>query len=172
MLFLGDHGHHVPLLRARQLFTPAALDGIDITYTETDRSEPCTLNQYDCLPSTPTSRRSPRTRRRRCWITWRAATGSCRIHCASFCFLNSPKYIALVGGQFKSHNTGVFARGSSPPDHPIMKGFAGFESWDETYVHSKHNEEGRTVLEMRDKEPYTWVRDAGQGPRLLHRLGP
>ena len=22
------------------------------------------------------------------------------IHCASFCFLNSPKYIALIGGQF------------------------------------------------------------------------
>jgi hypothetical protein len=30
-----------------------------------------------------------------------------------------------------------------------MKGFRGFESWDETYVHTKHNEEGRTVLEYR-----------------------
>ena len=31
------------------------------------------------------------------------------LHCASFCFLNSPKYIELVGAQFKSHGTGVDA---------------------------------------------------------------
>ncbi len=30
-----------------------------------------------------------------------------------------------------------------------MKGFGGFSSWDETYVHTKHNEKGRTVLEVR-----------------------
>ena len=31
-----------------------------------------------------------------------------------------------------------------------MKGFRGFESWDETYVHHLHNEKNRTVLEYRD----------------------
>ena len=30
-----------------------------------------------------------------------------------------------------------------------MKGFEGFESFDETYVHTKHNEKDRTVLEYR-----------------------
>ncbi len=48
-----------------------------------------------------------------------------------------------------------------------MKGFKGFESWDETYVHTKHNEKGRTVLEYRmegeHKEPWTWVRGQGKG---------
>ena len=48
-----------------------------------------------------------------------------------------------------------------------MKGFKGFESWDETYVHTKHNEKDRTVLEVprrgRRKEPWTWVRTHGKG---------
>ena len=48
-----------------------------------------------------------------------------------------------------------------------MKGFKGFESWDETYVHTKHNEKDRTVLEYRvegnSKEPWTWVRTHGKG---------
>ena len=30
------------------------------------------------------------------------------IHCASFCFQNSPAYIALVGAQFLKHGTGEF----------------------------------------------------------------
>ena len=47
-----------------------------------------------------------------------------------------------------------------------MQGFKGFESWDETYVHTKHNTENRTVLEMRDTEPYTWVRTQGKGAFL------
>ncbi len=48
-----------------------------------------------------------------------------------------------------------------------MKGFGGFESWDETYVHHLHNEKNRTVLEYRvdaeGREPWTWVRTHGKG---------
>ena len=62
------------------------------------------------------------------------------------------------------------------PDHPIMKGFRGFESWDETYVHHKHNEKDRTVLEYRVENERQGAVDvgphAGQGSRLLHGLGP
>ncbi|HVW00354.1 MAG TPA: PVC-type heme-binding CxxCH protein, partial [Planctomycetaceae bacterium] len=51
--------------------------------------------------------------------------------------------------------------------HPIMKSFGGFESWDETYVHHKHNEKDRTVLEYRTegdaREPWTWVKPFGKG---------
>ena len=46
-------------------------------------------------------------------------------------------------------------------------GYGGFESWDETYVHTKHNEKDRTVLEYRvegdEREPWTWVRTHGKG---------
>ena len=42
-----------------------------------------------------------------------------------------------------------------------------FQSWDETYVHTKHNEKDRTVLEVRAEgdaqEPWTWVRTQGNG---------
>ena len=41
------------------------------------------------------------------------------------------------------------------------------ESWDETYVHTKHNPVDRTVLEVRREnghdEPWTWVRTYGKG---------
>lgn len=44
---------------------------------------------------------------------------------------------------------------------------SGFESWDETYVHTKHNEKDRVVLETRaegdGQEPWTWVRTHGKG---------
>jgi putative membrane-bound dehydrogenase-like protein len=52
-------------------------------------------------------------------------------------------------------------------EHPVMQGFGGFKSWDETYVHTKHNDRGRTVLEERvegdHREPWTWVRQEGKG---------
>ena len=89
------------------------------------------------------------------------------LHCASYCFLNSPKYIELVGAQFRSHGTGVFRTTLAETDHPILKGYSPFESWDETYVHHRHNPEERTVLEYRvqgqQKEPWTWVRKHGKG---------
>ena len=53
-----------------------------------------------------------------------------------------------------------------------MQGFGGFQSWDETYIHTKHNERNRTVLEVRKQggqangvtaEPWTWVRTQGKG---------
>jgi type 1 glutamine amidotransferase len=46
------------------------------------------------------------------------------LHCASYCFLNSPKYIELVGGQFKSHETGVFKETLVNTTHPVMQGLS------------------------------------------------
>ena len=89
------------------------------------------------------------------------------LHCASYCFLNSDAYVKLVGAQFQKHGTGVFRVKTVEPDHPIMKGYHGFESWDETYTHHKHNTDGRTVLEVRvdgdHAEPWTWIRTQGKG---------
>ncbi|MCA9159204.1 MAG: ThuA domain-containing protein, partial [Planctomycetales bacterium] len=48
----------------------------------------------------------------------------------------------------------------------------GFTSWDETYIHTRHNPRNRIVLEVRklgsqadglSQEPWTWVRSQGQG---------
>jgi type 1 glutamine amidotransferase len=89
------------------------------------------------------------------------------VHCASACFGHSQDFVKLVGGRFKSHKSGVFKAAVVNPSHPAMKGFTEFETWDETYVHSDHNPEARTVLmervEGEVREPWTWVRDQGKG---------
>ncbi len=87
------------------------------------------------------------------------------VHSASACFGHSDAFVDLVGGRFKSHGAGEFTATIAPgqENHPIMKGFQEFETWDETYVHSDHNEEGRTELMLREEEPWTWVREQGEG---------
>jgi putative membrane-bound dehydrogenase-like protein len=85
------------------------------------------------------------------------------VHSASACFGNDPEFVKLVGGRFKSHGGEVFRAGIVQPDHPAMKGVSTFECWDETYVHSDHNEESRTVLMKREEEPWTWARTQGKG---------
>src|SRR4029079_2738326 len=89
------------------------------------------------------------------------------LHCASFCFLNSPAYIDLVGAQFQKHGTGEFDTKVVDSDHPSMKGLEPFRTWDETYVHTKHNTSERHVLQARDdqsgSEPWTWTRTQGKG---------
>lgn len=87
------------------------------------------------------------------------------VHSASACFGHSDTFVDLVGGRFKSHGAGEFTATIVPgqEDHPIMKGFNTFKTWDETYVHSDHNEEGRTVLMQREEEPWTWTREQGEG---------
>ena len=93
--------------------------------------------------------------------------GLVAIHCASAMFGNSEKFISLVGGAFLRHGTGDFTADIILPNHPIMQGIKPFTTWDETYVHNKHNPVDRTVLMERvdaeGKEPYTWVRTQGKG---------
>ncbi len=89
------------------------------------------------------------------------------IHCASYCFRNSPKLVALIGAQFQRHGWERCATRWRKPIIPSMKGYGGFESLDETYVHHRHNEKDRIVLAYRvdgdEREPWTWVRTHGKG---------
>ena len=101
------------------------------------------------------------------------------LHCASYCFRNSPKFVELVGAQFQRHGGEVFRVENAAPDHAIMKGYGGFESWDETYIHTRHNERDRTVLEYRARRPggraAKGALDLGpharQGTSFLHGMG-
>ena len=82
------------------------------------------------------------------------------VHCASACFGKNPELIKLMGGRFKSHGTEVFKAMIADREHPTMRGFSGFDTWDETYVHDQHNEVDRTVLMYRvtkgknEREPW------------------
>ena len=120
VLFLGDQGHHQPALRYRQLAPLMANRGIRMEYTESlDVLDPKVLAKYDALAIYANHPQISPTQEK-ALVDWVEAGGALvPLHCASYCFLNSPKYIALVGGQFKSHGTGTF-RVQRSGDHPLL----------------------------------------------------
>jgi putative membrane-bound dehydrogenase-like protein len=163
-LFLGDQGHHRPSALFKELSPILSYRGITVDYTENlSDLNPAHLDRYDCLIVYANIDRIEPDQEKAILDFVEGGKGYVPIHCASYCFQNSDKLIALTGAQFQSHSTGVFRTRIAEPDHPIMKGFAGFESWDETYVHHRHNPQNRTVLSYRGDEPWTWVRTQGKG---------
>jgi putative membrane-bound dehydrogenase-like protein len=168
ILFLGDNGHHQPAARFRQLQPVLEARGIHLSYADQpDVLDSKRLAGYDGLLIYANLTRITPEQEKALLDFVEGGKGLIPLHCASYCFLNSPRYIALVGAQFLRHGTGTFRTTITEPDHPIMRGFKGFESWDETYVHTKHNDKDRTVLEYRadngKREPWTWVRTQGKG---------
>jgi len=167
VLILGDNGHHRPT-NFFELIQPAlASRGIEMTYTDSlDSLNSTNLGRYDALVIYANHTRISPDQEQALLDYVESGHGFVPIHCASYCFLNSPKYIELVGAQFKSHGTGVFKETIVNSEHPVMKGLMPIESWDETYVHSKHNTNRVVLAERRDdkgNEPYTWVREVGKG---------
>lgn len=167
VLFLGDNGAHRPYERMRQIVGPLAEGGVHVTYTT--RLEDLNdehLAKYDAVIIYANHTKIEPDQEKALLDYVKNGGGLVPLHSASFCFLNSPKYIELVGAQFKSHKSGVFRTRVAKADHPIMKDLKAIESWDETYVHTKHNED-RVVLSYRDEagkaEPWTWVRNHGKG---------
>jgi putative membrane-bound dehydrogenase-like protein len=168
LLYLGDNGHHEPYQRFQQLSPVMKLRGIDLTYTDDMREiNPDTLSNYDGLVIYANITEISPEQEKALLNFVADGKGLIPLHCASYCFLNSEKYIELVGAQFQKHGTGVFRTEIVAPDHPVIKNFRGFQSWDETYLHHKHNDKDRTVLETRNAdghaEPWTWVRTHGKG---------
>ena len=162
VLFLGDRGHHRPADRAKQLVPVLAERGIAITYTE-NPDDLLRLAGYHALLVYANIDAITPAQEQALLAYVEGGGGYVPVHCASFCFRNSEKVVALTGAQFKSHGTGVFRAKILQPEHPAMRGVEEFESWDETYVHAKHNETDRSVLARRDQEPWTWVRTQGKG---------
>jgi putative membrane-bound dehydrogenase-like protein len=168
ILFLGDKGHHKPQERYRQIEPVLSAHGIRMEYADSAAAlNGETLARFDGLLVYANLEKITPEQEKALLDYVAGGKGFMPVHCASYCFLNSPKYIELVGAQFKSHGTGVFRTVTAEPDHPIMRGLADFESWDETYVHHRHNEKDRVVLSYRvdknGKEPWTWVRTHGKG---------
>jgi len=168
ILFLGDNGHHQPQPRFHELQPLLAERGIEMTYTDAMADVNLeNLKRYDALVLYANIDRieSPQEQALLQYVA--DGGGFVPLHCASFCFRNSEPVVKLMGAQFKSHGTGVFRTQIADAEHPVMRGFGGFESWDETYVHHLHNEANRTVLSYRvdaeGREPWTWVRTHGEG---------
>ena len=168
VLFLGDQGHHRPADRAAQITPVLASRGIDVTYTE----DPAALNlknlaKFDALLiyANTTTIRPDQEKALLEYV--RGGGGFVPVHCASYCFLNSPAYIALVGAQFQRHGMAEFDTAVEDAEHPITKGLTPFRTRDETYIHHKHNDKDRHILQTRSEgateEPWTWVRTEGKG---------
>ena len=168
VLFLGDRGPHRPFERYEQLAPVLAGRGIDLVYTDkaSDLNAE-TLGKYDALVIYANTTQITKDQEKALLDYVAGGGGFVPLHCASFCFLNSPDYVALVGAQFQKHGMGQFETTVVDPDHAIIKGLEPFRTWDETYVHARHNTKDRRVLQTRDdqagSEPWTWVRTQGEG---------
>ena len=140
--------------------------GIDVTYTEKlGDLNPETLARYDALLIYANINEISPDQEKALLDYVEGGGGFVPVHCASYCFLNSPKYIALVGAQFQRHGTGEFDTKIVDPSHPIMKGFEPFRTWDETYVHTKHNEKDRHVLQIAGRGQSRGALDLGADRR-------
>ena len=168
VLFLGDNGHHRPTERAQSLLMPLALHNIDLFYTDDkDDLNDQELKRYSAIVLYNNHNTVSRAQITALLKFVANGGGLVVLHCASASFQNSEEFIKLVGAAFKSHGTGVFGTVRLLPDHPVLKGVPAWESWEETYVHTKHNPVNRTVLEVRREnghdEPWTWVKTYGKG---------
>ena len=168
VLFLGDEDLHRPRTRFALLDDALADRGIELVYTEDIGDlNADTLSMYDALVVYANVHATEASHEKALLEYVRGGGGFVPIHCASYLFRDWPALVDLVGARFVRHGDGVFRTEIALPEHPVFEGFAGFESWDETYVHDRHNDAGRTVLSYRvdeeGREPWTWVRDEGRG---------
>lgn len=173
VLMLGDSGFHKPSEFYRHLAGPLSKNTVKLQYTEKlGDINPDNLAKYDGLLIFANIERITPGAESALLNFVNEGGGLIPVHCASFCFLNSDKYIELVGGQFRSHGFTRFETKIVAPDHAIMQGLNPVRSMDESYRHSRLNPD-KVVLETRgnesgpvsdpDGEPYTWVRTSGKG---------
>ena len=171
VLFLGhaDLRHHPSSTLLPLLAAPLARRGIQLTHvwTPEEALRPETLAHYDALMIYANHETITPEQERALMDFVEGGKGVVAIHCASYMFRESEHYIPLIGGQFLRHGAGEFTAEIVNPEHPAIRGVKPFETWDETYVHTRHNPANRTVLMERvddeGREPYTWVRTHGQG---------
>jgi type 1 glutamine amidotransferase len=168
ILFLGHNSkHHDSARFGPMLFKALEADDITFTYTaEPNDLNSATLAKYDGVMIYANHDTITPEQEKALLDFVAGGKAFLPIHAASYCFRNSPAYVALVGAQFQSHGTGEFTATIVKTDHPVMEGIQPFEVWDETYVHTMHNPD-RTILmdrvdDMR-REPWTWVRTHGNG---------
>ena len=167
VLYFGDDGHHEPAKRLRQVLPAMAEAGIFLTYTEDlEDLRPERLGQVDVVMFYGNKPRLSSQQEKALLDFVAEGGGVVAIHSASASFGNSDAYVNLIGAAFEGHGTGTFQTKTVKPDHPALQGVPSFESWDETYVHMKHNPD-KTVLSVREEEgreePWTWVRTQGAG---------
>lgn len=168
ILFLGhDSQHHNSVQLMPLLASSLSKEGIFLTYTDQPGDlNPVNLDKYDALMIYANHEQITPAQEEALMDFVEKGRGFIPIHCASFCFQNSPKYIELVGGQFKSHKTDSFYTTIVNKEHSVMKNVKEFITWDETYVHDKLAKDIEVLMERVEgdhHEPWSWVKSHGKG---------
>lgn len=176
LLFLGDNKHHRPIERVPTLMAALGPRGINITYTDDlEDLNPTTLNKYDALMVFANWDSIHPAAEKALLDFVASGKGFLPIHCASYCFRNSPNYTKLVGGQFWRHTMDSIRAEIVQPGHPVVQGLKPFTAYDETYLHSQLQPDNNVIAvreikpdQASDKpgaktEPYTWTRPHGKG---------
>ena len=109
LLFFGDNGHHQPATRFK-IFAPVMKSrGIELVYTDkVEDLNADNLAKYDGLVIYANQERISPEQEKALLEYVESGKGFIPLHCASYCFLNSPKYVELVGAQFDRHGSGSF----------------------------------------------------------------
>ena len=176
VLLLGDNGHHKPIERVPSLMAALGPKGVNITYTDdiTDLNA-VTLAKYDALILYANYDAIKPEQEKALLDFVAGGKGFLPLHCASFCFRNSPAFVKLVGGQFWRHTMDSVRTETIQPQHPLMQGLQPFTAFDETYLHTKLEPDNNVLAtreikadQFKDKpdtktEPYTWTRTHGKG---------
>ena len=170
VLFLGHTSTHHPSMALMPILAaPLARKGIQLTHVATPEEalRPEVLAHYDALMIYANHKTLTDAQEQALVSFVEGGKGLIALHCASAMFTSASRYVPLVGGEFSTHGTGEFSARIVAPDHPVMRGLQPFTTWDETYVHTRHNTTDRTVLmervDEKGREPYTWVRTQGKG---------
>jgi putative membrane-bound dehydrogenase-like protein len=168
ILFLGhDQEHHNSNAYMPILASALAKDGINITYTEDVESlNEDNLNLYDGLILYANHDSIGKNEEKALLNYVTEGHAFIPIHCASYCFRNSPDFVNLVGGQFMEHDTATFKATIKDNEHPAMVGLEEFSTWDETYIHDKIADDITVLMERPEGdelEPWTWVKESGKG---------
>ena len=168
VLFLGhDSEHHNSYRYADWLSKAVFNSGINITYTEKpgDLNTP-NLEKFDGVVIYANHDYISPSQEKALKKFVEEGNGLIPIHSAAGNFKNSDWYVNTIGGQFKSHGEGTFSAEIVNPTHPVMAGISEFETWDETYLHQRVNPDMTVLMERVEgdiREPYTWVREQGEG---------
>ncbi len=178
VLFLGHTSTHHPSMTLMPILAaPLARKGIQLTHVATpdEALRPEVLAHYDALMIYANHKTLTEAQEQALVAFVEGGKGLVALHSASAMFTEAPRYIPLVGGEFHTHGTGEFSAEIVQPEHPAVRGVKPFTTWDETYVHSRHNTVDRTVLmervDEKGREPYTWVRTQGAGRVFYTALG-
>ncbi|WP_231186408.1 PVC-type heme-binding CxxCH protein [Haladaptatus sp. DYF46] len=165
-------GSHNGPARAIQI-VPYLLDrGIEVEYTDRQSDlEEDTLHRYDALMMYDNHSGLTQDQEDSLIDFVNNGGGFVALHSASGSFTGSDRFIDLIGGQFLRHNTGEMTTNHVKPNHPVLSNLDPIQSWDETYRHQNLNPDNIVLAygefpdygPNEDPEPWTWVRNEGDG---------